>query len=131
MSGCHVQPEQMFNLVFGYNAIWAEDEAHLATGGDGTRTSDTVPVGEVWVLTHVSMSDTTRTAVNYFWEITDAGGLITRFLVQLAVDRYIVSRWDGWIALQAGEYVTLYYSGTALNDAMYGAFRGYKMKLTQ
>jgi hypothetical protein len=121
----------MFNLIWGYNAIWFDKISHVATGGDGTQNSSTVPTGEVWVLTHNAMSNTTRAGTNYYWALMNAGGLIDRYLVELAVARYIPSRWDGFLALQAGEYASLYYSGSAANDEFYGAFRGYKMKLSQ
>jgi len=131
MAGCHVQPEQMFNLIFGYNAQYAEYVSTI-TGAAPDRWVylSEVPVGEVWVVTNISASDVTAAPSSIQLYVYDGAGYFS-----LAEDtspvRAAMTVAQGWFVMKFGDRIAIRYRGVVAGHSTYGTALGFKMKLTQ
>jgi|GEM_PF-5407289 len=129
--GCHVKPEQFFNLIFGYYDQVLIAKTVVATGTTCVLDSDAPPSGEVWVITSVGGSDNSRQSTYGEIGIME-GGINKRNLYPLApvgVSWTLGTR--TMIILQAGDKVRLRLGGTENGDTCEAFFHGYKMKLAQ
>jgi len=131
MVGCHVQPEQMFNLIWGYNDIWDEVMGFTATATSGSKSSGVVPAGEIQVLQVATMYNQTRAGSTIAWVIVNPSAKWFELSSQTALAQYAPGVWSGTVVLAAGDYVLLSYAAVQVNDVLVGGVRGYKMKLTQ
>ena len=131
MGGCHIKPEQFFNLIFGYYDVYNEGfDTTTTTAGDNTYTAAEVPSGEVWIIT-------TLMGLNH----TKAGGTIhfgkraNTYNYPVIDTRYNtvtrIAYWSGMLVLKAGERVYIIHGSCDLNDRRRGYILGYKMKLSQ
>jgi hypothetical protein len=130
MNGCHIKPEQFFNLIFGYNAIYAESGSDLNPGaGTVVQTMSAVPAGEIWILQQVSLRNTARGArmIAHVYNGTTEWDLIDQTTGAAGV-RAI---WTGAVVMQAGDYIRLAFYATTAGDDLYWQARGYKMKVSQ
>ena len=131
MNGCHIKPEQFFNLIFGYyDRYWLHTYNENATAGTNIQDSGVVPAGEVWIITAVrAVNDNTNvTAIEFFLRSATAYvALYRRFSPGVAADVL----WAGSVCLKAGDYVRVIFYGCTLNDNITSDIIGYKMKLSQ
>lgn len=130
MSGCHVQPEQAFNLIWGYNDRYFEYGYELnPAAADYTVTLTAVPAGEIWILQGVSAHDAT-TAKRIVIFVSDG----TTFMAivdttQDIVGRRVLTRGE-WV-LKEGDKVRIVFVSVTLGDDLYWQVWGYKMVLSQ
>lgn len=130
LGGCHVKPEQFFNLIFGYYDRYLETVVDTSVNGTTTVSGSKVPTGEVWVVTHISIWHNDPLArvlrISLFSEGT-AHRLVD--VMQIA-QGYLLER-QGWWVLKAGDRL----QGTAEDLAAGRTVRlcgnGFKMKVTQ
>jgi len=130
MPGCHVQPEQMFNLIFGYNDRYSETGSDLgpAAGPYDAVLGDVDP-NEVWVI-------------NTIWGLNNTRGCVIRLRFKMGADDHIVAAitttaagqtatWNGAVVMEEGDFVHVTFVNSLLNDDLYWGALGYKMVLTQ
>lgn len=130
MGGCHVQPEQMFNLIFGYNSGYIEEGFDLsAPAGTVTKDLSTVPSGEVWVICAARAINNSRLARCVIVVHDAAGNYTLQDQTTTASQNSVV--WSGALPVAAGSNMRFYFQGTTLNDDLYYSALGYKMKLSQ
>jgi len=131
MSGCHVQPEQMFNLIFGYKDRYAEKIDWTMAGASETKSTTAVPAGEIWILNSLSIRNINGAATNF-----------TVFLAVAAVEyvtcawasgyvAYQTLYWNGSIVLKEGDNVRFLVTAAAAGENIEARIWGYKMKLSQ
>ena len=131
MGGCHVQPEQMFNLIFGYNdqyrqVVWTAS----ATLGANRQYGTEVPAGEVWVVTSMCAYDGTNNpgqiAVGMY---NGSSYLNVNMAVGVVANQAVV--FNGLMVMKAGDKAQAFYGSCTAGDGLTFAITGYKMKLVQ
>ncbi len=129
VAGCHIKPEQFFNLIFGYNNIYeARVDTTTTSAGDNRWAPDVVPAGEVWIITSFQgWNATTATGTLHCgkWDATNQN--IVKDTRYYTPTRII--DWQGNLVLKAGWYPYIMWSACALNDRRIGYIVGYKMKV--
>lgn len=131
MAGCHVKPEQMFNLIFGYNAPYFEAGViYSAAAGYNEIVFSTVPSGQLRIVRSVAAKDA----------IT-GGGYINFYIYYIATSFPITDSlvgganlWRGVkvdVVLPAGALLYCTWSGAVAGDLLEFRATGYNMKLTQ
>lgn len=126
--GCHVQPEQFFNLIFGYNDRYVESESDLNAGaGTVEKSLSAVPAGEIWVLQAAHGLNSKR-AAGVVIRVTDGTDFadLTTGLTPASVSRVC---WSGEVVMKEGDYVHFFFLGTIAGDDLYWNAWGYKMKV--
>lgn len=131
MGGCHLDPNQWWNLVFGYNNRWVEDLGGTQSGaGAYNKASIAVPAGYIYVAQFVFARNT-----------TGARGRATLFAYD-AVDEYIFNSvaapatnepvtWNGGLVLKAGDTIGVRQISCLNGDVIQAGVWGYMMKLSQ
>jgi hypothetical protein len=130
MGGCHVKPEQIFNLIFGYSdhyAEWTRDNNMPA--GFKRETGLVVPAGEIWVLNNVGAQNQQR-AGDITLGINDGTNNYSLTRGTASGGAGPVS-WNGQLVLPAGWSVSWDFNNTVLNDDCIWWAVGYKMVLSQ
>jgi len=131
MTGCHVQPEQMFDLIWGYNAGYAERVSNLnAANGGNILSSTIVPTGEVWVACSLVAFNDSRNPTTIFLGLDDRTTWynLTR---KAGAGVGLSTEWSGMAVAPAGSRFYAYITGCVAGDHIYLEIVGYKMKLTQ
>ena len=130
MTGCHVQPEQMCNLIFGYNSGYYEYLTDVsAPAGTIFKYGTIVPDGEAWVVQSVAGCNVNRQAVVILCVNSGANYVVLADVLTPAANRYGV--WTGSFVMGPGARFCVIFFGTILNDDVYWAAGGYKMVLSQ
>ena len=131
LGGCHIKPEQFFNLIFGYNDIYeARVDTTTTPAGDNRWAPAAVPAGEVWVITAMQGYNlTTATGVLHCGKYDGTLQYIVKFTLYYTPTRII--DWSGVLVLHEGDYPYIMFGSCALNDRRVGHIVGYKMKLSQ
>jgi len=131
MTGCHVQPEQMFNLIWGYNAAYAERISNLAASlGANFLYGTVVPAGELWVAVSLVAFDTIHNPDLISLGVYDATTWFN--LTQKAGPGIGATvEWTGIAPIPAGSKAFAYFTSCNAGDDIYLDIIGYKMKLTQ
>lgn len=131
MNGCHVQPEQMFNLIFGYNDRHAEDLGGAKSGDGGWDVSSSaIASDEIWVVQFVYLRNQSGARGNVLLRFHDGtdyyiGGAAT------TPARNVPTVWNGAVPLKAGDTVNVFQGLCLDGDNIQAGAWGYKMKLTQ
>jgi len=131
MPGCHVQPEQMFNLIWGYNAPYAERVSNLNAGAGANFLLGTiVPTGEVWVACSLTAYDANNNPTAITLGLFDNVGSydLTR---RAGPGVNVTIEWNGLAVASAGGKFYAYITGCVAGDDIYLDIVGYKMKLSQ
>lgn len=130
MPGCHVQPDQQWNLIFGYNAGYYELFTDTsAPAGTVLKYGTVVPAGQAWVVQAIAGCNVNRQA-NVQLDVYDgASYVILADVLTPAANRW--GTWTGSFVMGPGAKFCVIFLGTTLNDDLYWAAGGYKMKLTQ
>jgi len=117
------------NMLWGYNAWWAESLGGVATGANYSANSDTVPEGEVWVCQAISIRNSSRAAANVAFSVYLNGG--TRIFINFtaASAQYIPVVLTGTFTLAEDGYINVAVGGCQVGDVLDGGLIGYKMKL--
>lgn len=117
------------NLLWGYNDIWEEDLGGIATGTTYSETSETVPVGEVWVLQACAIRNNSRDTSNVEFYIDLNGTGFVWLVFQSALTRYNPTLVTGQFTLGPGSKLIVAMSSTQNGDTIKAGLCGYKMKL--
>ena len=130
MPGCHVQPEQMFNLIFGYSDAFAETIEVVGTGGNDVAGGSIVPSGEVWVATGISAQHNDPTARHTMLGVNDGTDSHSLLRQQDLAQWFMLAEAVHWV-LKAGW--TVYAQFNSLGIGREGSLRVlyYKMILVQ
>jgi hypothetical protein len=117
-------------LPFGFTNTWlARHHVASATAGTNLISSDTVPSGQVWILTHAVLIDWTSTPTAYAMEVYNGSTN-----VYLPRDPYPASGrplvWDGKLVLTAGYHVDAYVIGATSGDELDLTVGGYKITIS-
>jgi hypothetical protein len=131
MNGCHIKPEQFFNLIFGYYDRWAETLTYTKVG-DGTyyMSFTAVPAGEVWVL--LGLSWTNRARVIRCSPRLIFPSLASSYLKDgNTPGAWAWDVWNGLAVLTASDTVGIVFYNCLNGDTVEGQVYGYKMKLSQ
>ena len=97
-----------------------------AAAGAVTVSGTAVPAGEIWVITHVTGRDITHAATTQSIVCAGLATFLTLAEVAaLAAGLWLI--WDGWVVLQAGDQVTISFTGVTLHDVLQLRYCGYKM----
>jgi len=130
LGGCHIKPEQFFNLIFGYNAQYAEYGSDLnPAGGTVVKTMSAVPSNEIWILQQVSLRNVARGArmIAHIYDGTNEYDLID----QTTGGANYRAIWTGAVVMAPGDYIRLAFYSTTAGDDLYWQARGCKMKVVQ
>uniref|UniRef100_A0A6H1ZVR7 Uncharacterized protein n=1 Tax=viral metagenome TaxID=1070528 RepID=A0A6H1ZVR7_9ZZZZ len=131
VAGCHVKPEQFFNLIFGFNAIVSEYQENLsAAAGDNWLIFSTVPTGEVWIITLIA--GVNRTSAPTRIDAFDYDGANYRCLGDTpSPGASVHAVFHRFIPIAADHSVRVRVRGCVLNDDIDANILGFKMKLSQ
>ncbi len=130
LGGCHVKPEQFFNLIFGYYDQYAEYDSDLAApAGLVTKSGSAVPADEVWVITHIWSLNASRGAVQLILIANVEGD--QHPLIRTSPAAGLGQYWGGRLVLKEGDYLQWQFLSTVSGDDLYWGALGYKMKLSQ
>lgn len=131
MHGCHVKPEQMFNLIFGYNAqlLWSLVEG--AGANNCTKDGPEVPSDEVWVIEVIAFADSGRALTRVQIRIKEDADTyyLEDNLTTGGAGKFNSTRGPYYLA--GGQKLNIYYGGSLTADDVWMILNGYKMKLTQ
>lgn len=131
MSGCHVQPEQMFNLILGYAAhYWHYASTTNWGAGYNAMSGPAVPTGEVWVVVAAHIKNITR-AASMAISVRNAAGEQVALQTGSTTAAGAAFAWSGMAVLQAGNFIFYEVSGCVAGDDGNWGSLGYKTKLTQ
>ena len=131
MSGCHVQPEQMFNLIFGYNDQYAEVVSSTnAVVGTNELLGTVVPSGEVWVVTAALAFDVQTAASAICIGLYDGSEYYYAIREKSPAAASPVNLVSTYV-MKPGDKALGRFFGCVAGDDIYAHFLGYKMKLSQ
>lgn len=130
MSGCHVQPEQMFNLVFGYAGQILEADYVTTSNGTTSVLSTAVPPDEIHIVTQITVyhNDTVARTIRLLLE--EGGGDCVLARVD-GVDNLVTVDRQGWWVLVEGDQIEGRAISLASGKRVYLTISGYKMILSQ
>lgn len=131
MNGCHVKPEQFFNLIFGYYDRYAQDVSWILTAASGSKFSTPVPAGEVWVINTASMRNMTGAATDFNIRLYLGASMGPTIAQASGVAQYVPMYWNGQIVLKEGDKVYFGVDSGAIGESIWAHVWGYKMKLSQ
>lgn len=131
MNGCHVQPEQMFNLIWGYNGHFAQYLTHTKSGaGEYNMDFTSVPSDEVWMLQALAAADF-HAVVRVVGSIETTGGVWAPVFDTDLVAATEYMCWTGAIVIPPLAFATISFKAVGNGHVVRGRICGYKMKLTQ
>ena len=131
MNGCHIKPEQFFNLIFGYYDRYSEQTSKTSTGEATTWAySSAVPSGEVWVIEAVECYHDDPTARKSTIRAYD-GTYYIIFAINIALGQYVNLIWSGRVTLKAGDKIAIGVDSLTTGKGVIGQIWGHKMKLAQ
>jgi len=131
MAGCHVQPEQMLQLIWGYNAVVGQSVAKLSTGGVTTDcVSAAVATDEAWVV-QITTSRHTDPAARRLQLFVNRGGTIITLLDKTGVVVTESINLNSSFTMVAGDTLTARGVNLVNGCTLYLDYVGYKMKLSQ
>lgn len=131
MSGCHVKPEQMFNLIFGFHSQWLEEVDNAnATAGDTWLTYTEVPPNEIWIATSVggALTDRAPTAIEAFIYDGSSYYCIASEVAPVTRDWW---KEQGWWILVEGDTMRIRVRGCNAGDDTWSSVTGFKMRVVQ
>jgi hypothetical protein len=128
--GCHVKPEQFFNLIFGYHDRYSATKTEFNPGGAPiSLILPAVDPGEVWVLnTFWGMNGTRDDNIQLK---VNAGGEIHYLAYGPSGGAARPIIWNGAIPLKQGDTLFVTFWANQAGDDLYCGALGSKMKLTQ
>lgn len=130
MTGCHVPPDQQWNLIFGYNNVYREVGQDLnPDAGTIAKSLGVVPAGQIWVVQNFGVSNEMR-ALTHLLNIWDGTNYYPLLEATQSGTGYWVC-WNGAVVLYPGECLRVFFRSTVAGDNLYWSARGYKMVLTQ
>lgn len=131
IGGCHVKPEQFFNLIFGYNDRWTEDLSGIQSGAGTWEVHTTaVPAGYIYLLQFFYIKNTSGARGTATLRVND--GTDDFWMVQEdSPGRYEVVSFIGNLVLKEGDIAYMKQVSCADGDEISCGAWGYKMKLTQ
>jgi len=131
MAGCHVQPEQMFNLIWGYNGQYLERvEVANATAGKNVLLGTEVPPGELWVVTGLVARDESNVVTSGAVGVYDGSEYVHAGYTADPARRVPIT-YSGLLPMVEGDKASATFWGCTLNDDLDLWIVGYKMKLAQ
>jgi hypothetical protein len=131
MTGCHVKPEQVFNLILGYNDDYLEQASNTnAAAGNNFLYGTVVPADEVWVVCGISGINVTRAITQISGGIYNGSTYHALFGANSPAASQIVYCPISLI-VGPGNKVYAIYIGCTAGDDIYLNIAGYKVKLTQ
>lgn len=129
--GCHVKPEQMFNLIFSYYDQYLELlETDDAPAGAFALSGTAVPADEVWVVRFVTARNKITNPSQIRIGILE-GATLYPFVEAVAPGANIFVELNGMLVLKEADKVRARFGGCVLGDDLEVNISGYKMKLTQ
>jgi len=131
LGGCHIKPEQFFNLIFGYYDRYVERIYEPnAVAGTNTLSGIVVPASEIWVVTNMfGLNFNTNPGV-LVHEVYD-GTTEYRLRRVVTPGANVSVEWYGHAFLKAGDRLRTIFTSCVLNDDLYAEYVGYKMKVSQ
>jgi len=131
MGGCHVQPEQMFDLIWGYH-----DTLHVLATANAAGTSVTisfaaVPSDEVWWIQYITYQDTLRQSTPMVAAVMEAGANQMDVAVAVPPGTSWTSFIKSDIVIKNPAFMRVFGYACVNLDPCKAWLHGYKMKLTQ
>ena len=131
VAGCHIKPEQFFNLIFGYNDTLHDKKTVTSTGTSATMDSSAVPAGEIWIVRQVSGGSGSRQATLLDCQIYEAATTLHGLgAVQPVGTSWTLCR-ETEVILKATDQIRGIFYGVANGDSVSMTIHGYKMKVSQ
>lgn len=131
MAGCHVKPEQMFHLIWGYNEQYFERVLNeTAALGTNVLLGKQVPENELWVVTAVSSYNADHKPDAVIIGILKDTTYNTLFSDAPSAANVTVA-WSGLATMVKDDRAFGILTGCTANDDIALYIHGYKMKLTQ
>jgi hypothetical protein len=131
IGGCHVKPEQFFNLILGYyDYYWHYNETANWAATYNYMAGDVVPAGEVWVVVAASIKNITR-GCNMAISVRNASAKQIALKTGSTTGAGEAFAWSGQAILKEGDFIVYEVSGTVAGDDGNWGSLGYKMKLAQ
>lgn len=130
MPGCHVKPEQMFNLIFGYAGQILEKTEVEGAGDHTSAYSTPVPPNELHVMTGISAKHddvNSRTLMLRVWDGTDFYHIARR---EGIAKTEILDRQGMWILVE-GDMIEARCLSLGAGKSVFCEINGYKMILSQ
>jgi hypothetical protein len=131
MTGCHVPPNQQWNLIWGYYAHWVQILDKTAAAASEDIYSTAVPADECWFLQCATIANNTRAATVLLINLNDGTNEATVLARGASYAQYVPLAWTGQAAMGPGTKVRLRHTGATVGDSIGASVWGYKMKLTQ
>ena len=127
--GCHIKPEQFFNLIFGYNDYYWHYNSTTNWGADyNFMSGDAVPAGEVWVVMAAHIKNISRGASMAISVKNAAGQQIGLKSATTSVAGEAMA-WSGMAILKEGDYIFYEIGDAVAGDGGNWGSLGYKMKV--
>lgn len=131
MDGCHVKPEQIFNLIWGYNDQYFEVVSDLtADAGTNILLGTQVPDDELWVVTSVATYNNTNKPGASMVGVLK-GGDYNVLNSDAPSAKSVAVTWSGLATMVKDDRAFAILTGCTANDDIYLYAHGYKMKLAQ
>lgn len=118
-------------LVWGWSANWDENLGGTATGTSYLKKSSVVPVGQVWVLQALSITDSARQVTLASMGVVRASGGIVSLNYIAPLPRNTPLFCTGTFTLGAGDWAQVFLDGTVAGDVINAGLCGYKMSVNQ
>lgn len=130
-SGCHVKPEQIFSLIFGYSDRWTDWLGGTQSGAGNYVAYTTAPGSdEIFVVHVVFIRNTSGARGQAFIEARD--GVETYVLNwDAGLARYETMLYSGSLVLKGGDQIRVRMNDCLDGDVISAGAWGYKMTLTQ
>ena len=131
VAGCHIKPEQFFNLIFGYNDRYAQQVSNLnASAGSNYLFGTTVPAGEIWVVGTMAASNVNTISSGISVGVYDGATYYTLTAKKSPAAAEWVP-WSGIMVLKEGDRLFAWFGACAAGDDLFFNANGYKMKVAQ
>ncbi|MDP2107144.1 MAG: hypothetical protein Q8J76_14200 [Desulfobulbaceae bacterium] len=131
VGGCHIKPEQFFNLIFGYYDRYLEEETDTNAGTPyNVKYGAVVPAGEIWVVTAAHAKNATR-ADNMAIGAGNPTDLYVVALTKSSAGAGEAISFSGTLILKQGDRMRWEWGASWAGDDINWAASGYKMKLSQ
>jgi hypothetical protein len=131
VAGCHIQPEQFFNLIFGYHDAYGERARERdASAGDNVLEGTHVPAGEVWIVTsllgYAGNTVITKLSIGIY-----DGTTYKNVAIKPSPAINVGVQTQGFWPMKEGDRIFGYFSGCGASEDIIIEAIGYKMKLSQ